>query len=108
MRVMRWVLVAAVAAAIAAWGLVPAGASERVNSFSGSCNFTFLVQDAAKKFIAKVTATFTENINSSSLTSTAFTIPKSSTVAGEGRVMTVVQCGTTKATSSSPVYIAFP
>ena len=38
MRVMRWVLVAAVAAAIAAWGLVPAGASERVNSFSGSCS----------------------------------------------------------------------
>src|SRR5947209_13271022 len=36
MRVLRVWLVAAVAAALGAWGLVPAGASERVNSLSGS------------------------------------------------------------------------
>jgi hypothetical protein len=78
------------------------------NSYAGVCNYTFLVQDAAKKYIAKVTAAFTHSSNSTSLTSTAFTIPHSAAVAGEGKVLTVLQCGPTKAVSSSTVYIAFP
>ena len=78
------------------------------NSYNGNCNYTFLVRDAAKKYIAKVTATFAHSSGTSSLASTAFTIHRNPAVAGEGSVLTVLVCGPTKAVSSSPVFIAFP
>jgi hypothetical protein len=79
------------------------------NSDTESCNYTFLVKDAAKKYILKVDPfSFALESGSAYLTSTAASLPKDPAAVGVGSVITLVQCGTTNYTSAMQTFISYP
>jgi hypothetical protein len=79
------------------------------NSDTESCNYTFLVKDAAKKYILKVGPfSFALESGSAYLTSTTASLPKDPAAVGVGSVITLVQCGTTNYTSAMQTFISYP
>jgi hypothetical protein len=79
------------------------------NSDTESCNYTFLVKDAAKKYILKVDPfSFALESGSAYLTSTTASLPKDPAAVGVGSVITLVQCGTTNYTSAMQTFISYP
>lgn len=77
------------------------------NSFTGNCNYTFLVRDSSMKYVVKLGPVSIPVSPGPSLTSTAWTIPTSAAV-GTGSAITVIQCGSTSAISAMPLFINNP
>lgn len=79
------------------------------NSYTGNCEYTFLVRDSAGKYILKLgPLTFAETPGSIYLTSAAGSLPVDPNAVGNGLAITVIKCSSTTGVSEMPLYINYP
>ena len=79
------------------------------NSDTESCNFTFLVKDAAAKYILKL-GPFALGLTAGNavVVTSSGTLPKDPAAVGVGSAITLVECGGTNYISSMQTFISYP